>query len=522
MARAERISPDDVGHLRAPEVRLEDLYQDAPVALCAVDHELRYVHANAEYAAIVGRSVGELIGRGMGEVVHRSARDDAVALAARVVRSGEPASAELRRRASGQPAGDRIWLAKVCPIVQGGEVVGATAALQDVTSLRRAEERARAQLRELESVYRNAPVGLSFMDRDLRYVRVNQVIADTNGLSVDEVVGKTYRDLAPETADLAEPFLRATMESGSAVRNLEVRARPAADPEVEHVYLLSLDPVRDGQGAVIGHTAAVQDVTELRRAEEIAARRLHELELLYAHTPASLCYVDHQLRVVHLNPLFAELSERPAGQHAGRPVGELLSQELADQLVPQMRYVARSGAHSVGLEVRGRLPVRGRPERTWISHSHPVRAEAGIIGVITVLQDVTPLVDRQHQIEAVRDRLVEAQRVARVGSWEWNLLDDEIWWSREQYEIFGEPTSWKPSYDGFFEHVHPDDRPKVREQIERTLQDGEPPRLVYRVARRDGTLRTLFTVARLERTAEGLPARLLGTCQDVTDFIGGD
>ena len=383
----------------------------------------------------------------------------------------------------------------------------------------RIREQVSARREELESIYRNTPVGLVFIDRDLRYVRVNQMIADMNGVDIEEVVGRTYRELSPETADVAELFFRGLMEKGAAVRNLEIRSRPPADPQVEHVYLLNLDPVRDEQGEVVGSVGAVQDVTDLRRAQETAERRLEELEILYASAPVGLGYLDTDLRVVHANDLFAQLGGRPLEEQVGARLEDLIPREIADQILRQLRYVVRTGAPSVDIEVRGRLPSSGGREHTWRAQTHPVMSRDGdVSGIITVLHDVTVLADRRREIEAVRDRLAEAQRVARVGSWEWNILDDEVWWSQEMYEIFGESPAWKPSYVGFFDHVHPADRGKLRQQLDRTLAESTPYRMTFRILRPDGSERTLFGAARLDRTHEGIPARLVGTVQDVTEF----
>jgi PAS domain S-box-containing protein len=497
----------------------EDLYQQAPVGLFAVDCELRYVRANDAYARIVGHTIDDLIGRSLREVLPAPARGQAIAATRRVIETGETVrDLALCTSASGDPWQKCWWLVTVEPLRCDGRITGAAVAFQDVTAIRRAECEVREQLREIESLFHQAPVGLSLMDRDLRYVRVNQAIADLNGISVGEVVGKTYRDLSPDTADIAEPVLSLIMERGIAVRNLEVCARPPADPEVEHVFLLSMEPVTNVRGEVVAHMAAVQDVTELRRAERIAARRLEELETLYANTPVGLCYMDADLRIVHLNPRFARLSQRPIGVLIGATAAEALIEDFARQLVPQLAYAVRTGNSSADIEIRGRLPGSGTREYTWIARAHPVISrENKVTGIVTVLQDVTSLADRRREAETVRDRLVEAQRVARVGSWEWNIVDDVVWWSRELHEIFGRPLGYEPSYLAFFEQVHPDDRQSVRRQIEKALADQEPYRISFRIHRPDGSQRLLFTAARVERTAAGTPVRLVGTCQDVTD-----
>jgi len=514
-----RLGAEDPGRDARLE-EIEELYQHTPIGLCVVDRQLRYVRANEEYARTVGRTVDDLIGRTMAEVVPESARAGAVSAAASVIETGEPASdLELRRVVPGDPEGQRIWLVNIHPVRRDGEVVGAMAVLQNITSIRSAEETARARLEELESIYRNAPVGLAFVDRDLRYLRVNQMIADMNGLGIEEVEGKTYRELSPESADVAEPFLRGVMESGQSVRNLETRVRPPSDPGVEHVYLACVDPVRNAEGEVVGHTSSVQDVTEMRRAEEVAARRLAELETLYAHTPLGLCHMDADLRIVHLNPRFARLAELPMDQQVGASARDVLPGDIARQIVPQLEYVARTGTASSELEIRGCLPGWVSRDYTWVANTYPTTSDAGeVTGIVTVLQDVTRQATRRRESEALRDRLVEAQRVAQLGSWEWNLIEDEVWYSRELYAILGQPAAYEPSYASFIEQVHVDDRERVRAQVEHTLADGNPYRETFSIIRPDGTERVLFTAARLDRTEEGIPARLVGTCLDVTEF----
>ena len=135
-----------------------------------------------------------------------------------------------------------------------------------------------------------------------------------------------------------------------------------------------------------------------------------------------------------------------------------------------------------------------------------------------MLQDVTVLAERQQQLEAVRDRLAAAQQMAGIGSWEWNIIEDTIWWSREISEIFGEGPGLQPSFNDVVERVHPDDRQKFRDQVDRTLEDDRPYRETIRILRADGTERVVFSAARLERTPDGHPARMTGTAQDVTEF----
>lgn len=221
-----------------------------------------------------------------------------------------------------------------------------------------------------------------------------------------------------------------------------------------------------------------------RRIRRRAASQLEELEELYRFAPVGLCAVDLDLRFVRVNDAYAELAGYDPDELIGRTMHEVLPESVRDPAAALAAQVIETGEPT---------------------------------GLITVLQDVTALAERRREVEAVRDRLAEAQRVARLGSYEWNILEDEVWWSQELYEIFGERRDYVPSYVGFFERVHPEDRPSVREQLDLTLADGRSYRVTFRIVRRDGSERVLFTSARVERTPDGQVARLVGTCQDVTD-----
>lgn len=114
-------------------------------------------------------------------------------------------------------------------------------------------------------------------------------------------------------------------------------------------------------------------------------------------------------------------------------------------------------------------------------------------------------------------RLVDAQRVARIGSWEWNVIDGSVTWSDETYRLFGlSPGEIEPSLDRYMEFVHPDDQGLVRRTIQHTLETGEPFRYDQHIVRADGVERIMFSTGALVRDAAGRPLLMSGTTQDVT------
>ena len=131
--------------------------------------------------------------------------------------------------------------------------------------LRASEARVREQHAELELIYRNAPVGLAVFDRDLRCVRINERMAEINGLPAAEHLGRTLREVVPALADALEPILRQVIATGDEVHNLVLRGATAAQPGVERDWLAHYGPVCGNLGEIVGVACVVQEITGTTR-----------------------------------------------------------------------------------------------------------------------------------------------------------------------------------------------------------------------------------------------------------------
>jgi PAS domain S-box-containing protein len=129
----------------------------------------------------------------------------------------------------------------------------------------------------------------------------------------------------------------------------------------------------------------------------------------------------------------------------------------------------------------------------------------------------------QAALQASEARLLEAQAVAHVGSWEWDIATNSIWWSEELYKIYGVSRDTFPaSYEAYIERVHPDDRQKMHGVVVAALADGHPYTTEHRVIRPDGTERILAARGRVVTDESGRPTRMLGVGQDVTELRHAD
>ncbi|MBD2245476.1 EAL domain-containing protein [Nostoc sp. FACHB-888] len=155
------------------------------------------------------------------------------------------------------------------------------------------------QLAEIESIYQSAPIGLNVLDTNLRFVRINQRLAEINGFSIEEHIGRTIRELLPNIADTAEELLRPVLETGEPLLNVEIRGETPAQPGVKRVWLESFLPLKDGE-QIIGINTVCQEIThvydELRlRKQAEEALRENEDRLRIAIASAQLGTWDWNL-----------------------------------------------------------------------------------------------------------------------------------------------------------------------------------------------------------------------------------
>ena len=135
-------------------------------------------------------------------------------------------------------------------------------------------DEAERSLALLDTLFGSAPVGLAFVDRELRYVRVNAALAEINGLAVEAHLGRTVQELLPEAGPLFADQMRSVLESGVPATDLEARVATQREPGSPRLVSASYYPVRSTDGEVIGVGVVVADITERQRAQIELAKAL--------------------------------------------------------------------------------------------------------------------------------------------------------------------------------------------------------------------------------------------------------
>jgi PAS domain S-box-containing protein len=220
--------------------------------------------------------------------------------------------------------------------------------------------------------------------------------------------------------------------------------------------------------------------------------------------------------VTHWNPG----SERLYGYTSDEMIGKSIN-----RIIPEHSSEGMGNILSLVLEGKTFRTEAQRRRRdgslVWVAITvSPVKDRNGVVvGCAGIHSDITARRRAAEELARRQSQLADAQRVAHIGSWEWDIARNEISWSDELYRIHGlDPDQFEASFEAFIDGVHPDDRDMVDEVVKSALAEGGPFEYHHRCVRPNGEVRALHAHGRVERDESGQPVRMFGTCQDVTEL----
>ena len=189
----------------------------------------------------------------------------------------------------------------------------------ETSQARLGEARSLAEQRyaELRAVYASAPVGLAFVDVDLRFVTINETLAFINGRSVDDHIGKSLREVLPAALyDVIEPYYRRAL-AGERVEEIELRGPNPTNLSEFRDWLLSYIPISNSDGQVLGINIVVRDITQQKRAEQAVRSSEVQYRTLFNSIDQGFSVIEmlfdkngkpNDYRFLECNPMFEGLT----------------------------------------------------------------------------------------------------------------------------------------------------------------------------------------------------------------------
>jgi PAS domain S-box-containing protein len=280
-------------------------------------------------------------------------------------------------------------------------------------------------------------------------------------------------------------------------------------------FLLSSLPVFDAQsGTFSGALGTAEDVTGRLNQERTIRESEKFLRSIADTIPAFVAYHDIEHRFRFASQYFLKLGLDPEAL-IGQRLDDVFNTENMERFT-QHRERALAG-ETVKFD-NLHIDANGEPMHTQVSISPDIDDNGDIVGYIVLSADISDRLQAEAETSNVRTNLEKAQRMAQIGSWERNLLDDTIYWSPEIYRMFDyDPEQVVPTPEKLLARIHPEDRTRVMQtQKSAVAERTQHYTNEFRIIRRDGATRYIVGGGEIGYGADGTAEWVVGTSQDVT------
>lgn len=336
---------------------------------------------------------------------------------------------------------------------------------------------------------------------------VNQAYADMSGYAREELLGAhiSLLEAREQTAEEVGRHIARIMAQGWDVFETRHRRKDGSEIEIE----VSTTYIADSRQFV----AFLRDITERKQARDALLASQRRLETVLDTASDGIHVLDEDGNVMLCSQSFARMLGYTAAEAARLNVADWDAMIPRDALLGTLRAL---------LDKPATFETRHR-RKDGTSYDAEINTSSieldGRRYLYASTRDITERKRTELELQEKSLRLDEAQRIAKVGSWELDLLENRLIWSDEIFRIFEiDPARFGASYEAFLDAIHPDDREAVNTAYSRSLRTREPYSIAHRLRMPDGRIKHVQEHCETEFDATGKPLRSRGTVQDITEL----
>ena len=367
-------------------------------------------------------------------------------------------------------------------------------------------------------MYKYITVGISFVDTNLRYIRINKCLAQINGRSIADHIGRTIREAIPEIADMVEPIYLQVLATQTPILDLEIKAETLQQPGVVRDWLVSFYPVSDESGTLLGVSSAIAEITDRNQAKRV----IQQSEALFRRLLNSNIF----------GVAIGDLSGRIA--YANDSLLNMVGYTRSDVLSGQMRWDRMTPPEYLHIDAKAAQELRASGVATPFKKEY-IRKDGSRVPMLmggTILCpenpetetivafyiDLTEISRVEAELKNNQERLQIAQQAGKIGTFEWNVQTNELASTPELEALYGHSAGgFDNSYQNLLAMVHPDDRALTQQQWQAAAASGEELNIEFRICRPDSSIGWIACRAKVFQDDRGLPLRAIGVNVDITD-----
>ncbi len=260
-----------------------------------------------------------------------------------------------------------------------------------------------------------------------------------------------------------------------------------------------------------------EDFSQVKEyVDNLKLRGVEDLRAFMAGNPEEVARCVSMVKILSVNDATLRMFEAEDMEQLLSGLGSLFTDESMATFRDSLIAVFE-GNTNFQLET-GTRTLKGRRLDIMAEWTVLPGFEDDLSRIIVSILDISDLKQKEKDLKVKTRQLEASQRVASLGSWEWDIVNDSITWSDELYRIFGlEPQSFEATYEAFLAMVHPDDRGELDAAVSQALSECSDYHVTARILRSDGSEWVMEALGEVTCDDEGKPLRMGGTAQDVTE-----
>ena len=369
-------------------------------------------------------------------------------------------------------------------------------------------------------IFEDGPIGMAIVSPDFGFLKVNPKFCEMLGYTQEELYRVKFPEIThPDDIDRCVKSAENAFQGNVASVTLEKRYIKKTG-EILWVNLTS-SLICNDQGKVLYGLAMIEDITERKKAEEALRESQRVLSTLMGNLPgmAYRCKNDRDWTMEFVSEGCLDLT----GYHPYELIGSRTI-SYGKLIHPDDQ---ESVWNEVQLAVREMRPFQliyrintseGQEKWVWEQGRGVFSPEGELVALEGFITDTTERKQAEEALKRSEKQLSEAQRLAHLGSWHWDIATNKITWSDELYRIFGlSPKEFGATYEAFLNRVHAEDQDLVNRTVKRAVENSDPINYSFRIIRPDGTERILSATGECIVDGRGSTIAMLGAAQDITE-----
>jgi PAS domain S-box-containing protein len=456
------------------------------------------------FSTLTGVPVEELRENKYLEVIHPDDREYLQKVMSQLALNPAPYEVELRLLPK-DGENYRFYNLRGVPVFKGdGALSEWIGAITDITERKEAEIDRRRIEQRYRALFESATDAIFVADKNGFCRDANESGCRLLGYERHEIIGKNFAEIiSPAEIAKFEKVRQRLLEGSSDLNEWTLIARDGSNISTE----INTRILPDGQWQAI-----VRDITGRKQADKATAH----LAAIIQSSGDAIISKDLNSIVTSWNRGAEKIFGYTADEIIGKSITILIPPYLSDEEQQILARIKR------GESVEPYETRRRRKDGTDIDVSltvSPIRDESGIIsGASKIARDITARKEAEEALRESQAILSLSMRSSRMGAWVQDIRSDYIWWSEELEEIFGlKKGSFASSRTGFYEFVHPDDRLRIVEEVQRAIKERREYTIEFRFVHADGSVRWMEGRGQGFYSEKGEIVRLYGIGIDITE-----